>query len=85
MMINYTIDAGGLKQNRDLSGMSQAELAEKTGISVRMIQNYEQGTNDINGAKLSTLLRLCLALGCTLEGIITDPETRELLQKYEEL
>ena len=85
MKISYTINAGGLKQNRELSGMSQAELAEKTGISVRMIQNYEQGTNDINGAKLSTLLRICIALGCTLDGIITDPETRDLLEKYEEL
>ena len=85
MKITFTVDGGGMKQNRELSGMSQKELAEKTGLSVRMIQNYEQGANDLNGARLSTLLKICLALGCGLSGIITDPETRELLEKYEAL
>ena len=84
MKINYTIDACGLKQNRQLSGISQADLAEKTGISIRMIQNYEQGTNDINGAKLSTLLKLCLALDCRLSDILDDPETLDLLACYED-
>lgn len=49
-----------------------------------MLQHYEQGFRDINGAKLSTLLRLCLALGCRLEEILDDSETLELLRRYEE-
>lgn len=53
------------------------------GVSVRVLQNYEQGFRDVNGAKLSTLLKLCLALGCRLQDILDDPETLDLLGRYE--
>ena len=33
-----------LKEKRLAAGMTQAELAEKVGISARTIQNYEMGT-----------------------------------------
>lgn len=64
--------------------LSQAQLAEVTGISVRMIQNYEQGEKDLNGAKLETLLRLCLALRCKLIDILNAPDTVQLLKEYGE-
>lgn len=73
-----------LQALRLAAGLSQSQLAEETGISVRMIQKYEQGAKDLNGAKLHTLLKLCLALKCRLSDIVTEPEVIELLRIYEE-
>lgn len=70
-----------LKNTREAAGLSQSKLAELSGVKVRVLQEYEQGRRDLNGAKLSTLLHLCKALGCGLEDIITDPETLQLLKE----
>ena len=63
--------------------LSQSQIAEMSGVGVRVLQHYEQGFRDVNGAKLSTLLKLCLALDCRLTDILDDPETLDLLGKYE--
>lgn len=73
-----------LKTMREGRELSQQECADLSGVNIRIIRSYEQKTRDINGAKLSTLLRLCLALGCRLEDIIDDAETLVLLRRYEE-
>ena len=49
---------------------------------MRTLQCYEQGAKDLNGAKLATLLKLCLALDCKLGDILTDEETVKLLEQY---
>ena len=72
-----------LKELRETAGISRSELADKTGINARMIEAYEQGRKDINGAKIKTLLGLCNALGCRLDDILTDPYTLEALYEYE--
>lgn len=59
-----------LKARREAAGISQAELAKKTGISVRVIQNYEQGTRPLNGARAITVYQLAKALGCTVEDLL---------------
>lgn len=64
--------------------MSQAKLAEITGLSLRTITSLEQGKRNVNKAEFSTLLKLCLALNCRLSDILDDPDTLELLEKYEE-
>ena len=71
-----------LQQVRKERGLSQAALAEKAGLNVRTIQHYEQGSKDLNGARLSTLLKLCKVLNCKLSDILNDPETVELLKEY---
>ncbi len=70
-----------LKELREKAGLSQVQLADASGISVRVLQNYEQGVRNLNGAKLITLLRLCRALGCNLGNIVTDPEAISLLSE----
>lgn len=70
-----------LKEMREKAGLSQSRLAYMTGVKVRTIQHYEQGTNDINGAKLKTLLLICDAIGCRLKDILTDEEVLQLLDK----
>lgn len=59
-----------LKRLRILSGMSQAELAEQSGISKRTIQQYEQRQKDINKAQSETLLKLSRALNCQMEELL---------------
>lgn len=59
-----------LKRIRLASGMSQSKLAEISGVSVRMIQHYEQGVKDINKAQAITVYQLATALKCTVEDLI---------------
>ena len=68
-------------QNTRLSReMSQSQLATAAAINGRVLQTYEQGGRDLSGAKLATLLKICLALNCKLEDILPDGETAELLE-----
>jgi len=71
-----------LKAARMSTGLSQSQLAAAAGINPRMLQYYEQGAKDLNGAKLATLLKICLALHCRLEDILPDEETTRLLAEY---
>ena len=59
-----------LKRIRSVYGCSQSELAEKSGVSLRSIQMYEQRNKDINKASVDTVFRLAKALGCTMEDLI---------------
>ena len=68
-----------LQEKRTAAGLTRQQLSETSGVNIRMIERYEQGERDINGAKIKTLLRLCKALGCNLEDIVDDEETIELL------
>ena len=53
-----------LKAYRTLIGMSQKELANKTNIPIRTIQQYEQKQKNINKAQAEYLVRLSKALYC---------------------
>lgn len=59
-----------LKEIREKKNLTQAQLSEKSGVNLRMIQKYEQGDRDISGAKVSTALALAEALGCSIYDII---------------
>ena len=70
---------------REMRELTQWEIAELSGVSFRMIKDYEQGQRDINGAKLLTLLKLCAALRCRLEDIVDDVETLASLYEYDKI
>lgn len=59
-----------LQRMRRLAGYSQKLLAEKSGVSLRMIQQYEQGAKDINKASGINLLALARTLGCKMEDLL---------------
>lgn len=59
-----------LKRIRLAYGCTQAELANKSGVSLRSIQMYEQRNKDINKASVDTLYRLSKTLGCSMEDLI---------------
>lgn len=59
-----------LKRIREERNISQAKLAEETGISLRSIQAYEQNRRDINKVQAGTLLTLANALDCKIEDLL---------------
>lgn len=59
-----------LKRIRTTYGCTQAELAERSGVSLRSIQMYEQRNKNINRASGESLYRLSKVLGCTVEDLI---------------
>ena len=59
-----------LQQIRRLNAYSQKMLSERSGVSLRMIQQYEQGAKDIRKASASGLLALAGTLHCSIEDLI---------------
>ena len=55
---------------RKNKGLSQGEHAEKSGISVRSIQLYEQRQSNINNAQYNNLQALSKVLGCEIEALL---------------
>ena len=58
-----------LKILRVNAGLSQRELAEKSGVSLRLIQLYEQRANDINKGQFETICLLSRALKCDVADL----------------
>lgn len=51
-------------------GLSQRELAHRSGVSLRSIQMYEQRNKDINRAQACSMAALSRALHCTMEDLL---------------
>lgn len=51
-------------------GMTQRELALASGVSLRMIQLYEQRRNDLSKASATVVIALAHVLGCSVEDLI---------------
>ena len=59
-----------LKRIRTIYGCTQAELSERSGVSLRSIQMYEQRNKDINNASVAAPYRISKVLGCTIEDLL---------------
>ena len=59
-----------LKRIRTNFGISQSELAKRSGIGLRSIQMYEQKNKNINKANVETLYRISKVLDCSIEDLI---------------
>lgn len=59
-----------LKRIRTASGMTQLELSTKSGVSLRTLQDYEQGRKPINGAAALTVYRIAQELSVTVEDLL---------------
>lgn len=59
-----------LQKYRLLQGYTQKELAEQTGVALRMIQQYEQGAKDIKKASAITVYALANRLHCSMEDLL---------------
>lgn len=59
-----------LQQQRKRCGYSQKELAERAGVNLRTLQQYELKTKDISKASVRTVLALANVLGCRAEDLL---------------
>lgn len=67
---NVAMQNSKLQQIRKTRGFTQRELSDASGVSLRMVQLYEQRQNDIRKAQVDVVLRLARALGCEIEDLI---------------
>ncbi len=68
--ISENHEANMLKRLRKYAGLTQKGLSEASGVSLRMIQLYEQGQNDLSRAQAKVVVSLAKALGCDAEELI---------------
>lgn len=59
-----------LKRIRTYAGLTQAALAQISGVSLRQIQLFEQRKRDINKAQAISVLKIGKALGCRPEELL---------------
>lgn len=59
-----------MKEIRNSLNMTQAHLAEKSGVPIRTIQKYESGKYAIQNMTVGTALRIAKALGVTVEDLM---------------
>ena len=59
-----------LRRARKAAGLTQTQLAQVAGVSMRSVQQYEEGLKDINKAAAGTVYRFSLVLGCTMEDLL---------------
>jgi transcriptional regulator with XRE-family HTH domain len=64
-----------VRSARSGRGWTLDDLAERSGVSRRMVVNVEQG---VTNASIATLLRLSTALGVSLESLVAMPESTAL-------
>lgn len=70
--------ASQLARLRAYAGLTQKMLAERTGVSVRMIEQYEQRKKDLRHASVDTVYRLATGLHCSVEDLIAVPDLRNI-------
>ena len=72
MAVNYERIGKRIQQLRKLKKMSQADLAEYTGMSVSYISHIETG---IKHASLESIIRIANALGITVDQVLNGNQT----------
>ena len=73
-MPKFNQNPGPLEAARREAGMSRKKLADLSGVSVRTIECYEQGKNNINMAAVITVKSLAKALNVPIEKILDEEE-----------
>ena len=66
-----------LKRVRASKGFTQRSLSEATGISLRTIQHWEQGSKDFNQAAVITAHKVAQVLGVEMVELLDIPEPEE--------
>lgn len=74
-----------LKQLRTMQGMTQEELAQKTGLTARTIINYESDVSKLRNSAYKTIEKLAIALNSEVDdiflGFISEkPKNKEVLK-----
>ena len=64
-------------------GMSQYELAEKSGVNYRTLQDFDQGRKSLYNAKGDMLIKLSNALEVPIESLLGSDNENRLLTYYD--
>ena len=75
---NFNAIGGKLLYFRKKSGMTQAEVAEKAGISDRTYADIERGTVNM---RIETFIRICNVLCTTPDEILVFNETADEIEQ----
>ena len=67
---NVSNSISNLQLIRKANNITQKKLAEKSEVSLRMIQLYEQRERDINKAQVASLVNMAHALHCKIEDLL---------------
>ena len=59
-----------LAEKRKNKNLTQQQLSEKSGVAVRSIRAYEQGSKELNKAQAITVYRLAKALKCKVDDLL---------------
>ena len=65
-----------LKEFRESKGYSQSQLGEMCGISVRTIQEYEQGRRKLDDASAERVYTIAKSLSVSMEKLLGYEEIR---------
>lgn len=68
------MNASKLQTVRKAKGLTQKQLAEASGLSLRTLQHYEQGSKDLNQAAAITVYGLAVALEVSVEDLLDIDE-----------
>ncbi|MBS6856817.1 MAG: helix-turn-helix transcriptional regulator [Atopobium sp.] len=74
-----------LRALRNKNGLTLAQLAEKVGVTLQVVGNWERGTTEIT---LGDALKVCRALDCSLDELVgweTSPTIKEQEKRALEL
>lgn len=62
----------GLREIRKNRNLTQKELAQRSGVNFRSLQDYEQGHKKLTSASGDIIMRLSTVLGCTAEDLLLE-------------
>ena len=82
LIFNFHLIGNRLLEIRKRKGMTQAEVAEKSGLSDRTYADIERGTVNM---RIETILKICSTLSVTPDEILTEISTEAHISKVEEL
>jgi len=66
-----------LREFRNRRGMTQEQLAEKTGVTFQQIQQYENGKTRLNTDKLQAIAKALLVPVAAFFGEVEGPLSKE--------
>ncbi len=74
-LVNYGRDCRSrpiskLEWSRRMAGMTQVELAEKSGVNIWQIQRVELGEAEVGNLTAKNLLAIADALGVDMKGLL---------------
>ena len=70
-----------LQEIRKRVGLSQSELAKRSGVKLQTIQGYELGRRQIDGAHVDTLVAIAEAMHVPFYELLEDAELAQLVKK----